>query len=296
MASTDQPPLDPNEKDTWEKLTLWDRRVDALAPLTEKQMDSVLELRAAAETLSVPSEVRSGSAASQWASRILLTCALVVSLRLLSGVSSRCGSPLTLRRFIYLFNAKRCLAVTLFFIKHQWLLSLDASGHLACVPWDLWAILLKSKLKSCFSLQLPIEDLCSLSSRSLQSPFTATVPASTEDMLRKGFQMLDMENDRIETAQQVTASSVPPDASPRHSGSLCRTWHGNETICVLQFFAWFAKLQNNMDQDENVKYRWVKIPFLSFFFSPQTYILVCILALSVKGMILFKSWSDCVHF
>ncbi|XP_075895796.1 conserved oligomeric Golgi complex subunit 3 [Nelusetta ayraudi] len=126
MASTDQPPLDPTEKDTWEKLTLWDRRVDALAPLTEKQMDSVLELRAAAEILSVPSE-------------------------------------------------------------------------------------------------LPIEDLCSLSSRSLQSPFTATVPASTEDVLRKGFQMLDMENDRIETAQQ--------------------------------FFAWFAKLQNNMDQDENVKYR-----------------------------------------
>lgn len=65
MASTDQPPLDPTEKDTWEKLTLWDRRVDALAPLTEKQMDSVLELRAAAEILSVPSEVRSGSAASQ---------------------------------------------------------------------------------------------------------------------------------------------------------------------------------------------------------------------------------------
>lgn len=57
MATTDQPPLDPTEKDTWEKLTLWDRRVDALAPLTEKQMDSVLELRAAAETLSVPSEV-----------------------------------------------------------------------------------------------------------------------------------------------------------------------------------------------------------------------------------------------
>lgn len=56
---------------------------------------------------------------------------------------------------------------------------------------------------SCFVLQLPIEDLCSLSSRSLQSPFTATVPDSTEDVLLKGFQMLDMENDRIETAQQV---------------------------------------------------------------------------------------------
>uniref|UniRef100_A0A672JQ52 Conserved oligomeric Golgi complex subunit 3 n=1 Tax=Salarias fasciatus TaxID=181472 RepID=A0A672JQ52_SALFA len=112
--------------ETREKLSLWDRRTDATAPLTEKQMDSVLEIRAAAETLSVPSE-------------------------------------------------------------------------------------------------LPIEDLCSLSSRSLQSPFTATVPASTEDVLLKGFQMLDMENDRIETAQQ--------------------------------FFAWFAKLQSNMDQDESAKYR-----------------------------------------
>uniref|UniRef100_A0A671TMP9 Conserved oligomeric Golgi complex subunit 3 n=1 Tax=Sparus aurata TaxID=8175 RepID=A0A671TMP9_SPAAU len=126
MAFTDQTLQDPTDKETWDKLSLWDRRTDAMAPLTEKQMDSVLELRAAAETLSVPSE-------------------------------------------------------------------------------------------------LPIEDLCSLSSRSLQSPFTATVPASTEDVLLKGFQMLDMENDRIETAQQ--------------------------------FFAWFAKLQANMDQDDSVKYR-----------------------------------------
>lgn len=31
----------------------------------------------------------------------------------------------------------------------------------------------------------------------------ATVPATTEDILFKGFQMLNMENDRIETAQQV---------------------------------------------------------------------------------------------
>lgn len=72
MATTDQPPLDPTEKDTWEKLTQWDRRVDALAPLTEKQMDSILELREAAETLGVPSEVSSGSAASQSVSLVLL--------------------------------------------------------------------------------------------------------------------------------------------------------------------------------------------------------------------------------
>lgn len=71
----------------------------------------------------------------------------------------------------------------------------------------LWVCCSELRLP-CFTLQLPIEDLCSLSSRSLQSPFTATVPASTEDVLRKGFQMLDMENDRIETAQQVTVASV----------------------------------------------------------------------------------------
>uniref|UniRef100_A0A3B5MPQ7 Conserved oligomeric Golgi complex subunit 3 n=1 Tax=Xiphophorus couchianus TaxID=32473 RepID=A0A3B5MPQ7_9TELE len=126
MASTDLSLLDLTDKETREKLSLWDRRTDATAPLTEKQMDSVLEIRAAAETLSVPSE-------------------------------------------------------------------------------------------------LPIEDLCSLASRSLQSPFTAAVPASTEDVLLKGFQMLEMENDRIETAQQ--------------------------------FFAWFAKLQTSMDLDESAKYR-----------------------------------------
>uniref|UniRef100_A0AAQ6IGY3 Conserved oligomeric Golgi complex subunit 3 n=1 Tax=Anabas testudineus TaxID=64144 RepID=A0AAQ6IGY3_ANATE len=126
MASTDLSLLDITDKEIRDKLSLWDRRTDAMAPLTEKQMDSVLEIRAAAETLSLPSE-------------------------------------------------------------------------------------------------LPIEDLCSLSSRSLQSPFTATVPASTEDVLLKGFQMLDMDTERIETAQQ--------------------------------FFSWFAKLQANMDQDESSKYR-----------------------------------------
>ncbi|XP_034042106.1 conserved oligomeric Golgi complex subunit 3 [Thalassophryne amazonica] len=126
MASTDQPVLELTDKETREKLSLWDRRGEATAPLTEKQTDSVLEIRAAAESVSVPAE-------------------------------------------------------------------------------------------------LPIEDLCSLSSRSLQSPFTTTVPASVEDILLKGFQMLDMENDRIETAQQ--------------------------------FFAWFAKLQTNMDQEESANYR-----------------------------------------
>lgn len=112
MASTDQPPLDLTEKDTWEKLTLWDRRVDALAPLTEKQMDSVLELRAAAEILSVPSEVRSGSAASQWASRTLLTCSVGVSVRLFGEKKSSLRTcSLTP---IHFSNAKRCLVLTLF--------------------------------------------------------------------------------------------------------------------------------------------------------------------------------------
>ncbi|XP_076026069.1 conserved oligomeric Golgi complex subunit 3 [Genypterus blacodes] len=126
MACIDPSLLDLTDKDIREKLSLWDRRTDAVAPLSERQTDSVLEIRTATESLSIPSE-------------------------------------------------------------------------------------------------LPIEDLCSLSSRSLQAPFTTTVPASTEDVLLKGFQMLEMESDRIETAQQ--------------------------------FYAWFAKLQTNMDQDESTKYR-----------------------------------------
>lgn len=65
MASTELCHLDQTEKDTWEKLSLWDHRTDALAPLTEKQMDSVLELRSAAESVSIPSEVRSSQLASQ---------------------------------------------------------------------------------------------------------------------------------------------------------------------------------------------------------------------------------------
>ncbi|XP_062862098.1 conserved oligomeric Golgi complex subunit 3 isoform X2 [Trichomycterus rosablanca] len=128
MVSPDQlvPDLADKETRTREKLALWDRSTDPSAPLTDKQTDSVLEIRSAAETLPVPSE-------------------------------------------------------------------------------------------------LPIEDLCDLSSRSLLSSFTTAVPASTEDILMKGFQTLQLENDRIETAQQ--------------------------------FFSWFSKLQAHMDQEEGAKYR-----------------------------------------
>ena len=57
MASTDPSLLDLTDKETREKLSLWDRRSDAMAPLTEKQTDSILEIRTAAETLPIPAEV-----------------------------------------------------------------------------------------------------------------------------------------------------------------------------------------------------------------------------------------------
>uniref|UniRef100_A0A8C4MCC4 Conserved oligomeric Golgi complex subunit 3 n=1 Tax=Equus asinus TaxID=9793 RepID=A0A8C4MCC4_EQUAS len=114
------------ERDAREKLALWDRRPDTKAPLTDRQTDSVLELKAAAENLPVP-------------------------------------------------------------------------------------------------VELPVEDLCSLTSQSLSMAQNAVVPASTEDILLKGFTSLEMEEERIETAQQ--------------------------------FFSWFAKLQTQMDQDEETKYR-----------------------------------------
>ncbi|KAM8975629.1 conserved oligomeric Golgi complex subunit 3 isoform 2-T2 [Pelodytes ibericus] len=116
----------PEELEAREKLSLWDRRSEPLAPLTERQTDSVLEIKAAVEDLPVPSE-------------------------------------------------------------------------------------------------LPIEDLCSLTSRSLTVALSSVVPESTEGILLQGFSMLGMEDDRIETAQQ--------------------------------FFSWFAQLQTHMDQDEGAKYR-----------------------------------------
>ncbi|XP_048458495.1 conserved oligomeric Golgi complex subunit 3 [Rhincodon typus] len=72
-------------------------------------------------------------------------------------------------------------------------------------------------------IKLPIEDLCSLASRSITVPLTAAVPESTEDILLKGFTALNMENEKIETAQQ--------------------------------FYTWFSKIQARMDQDEGTKYR-----------------------------------------
>ncbi|CAB1346555.1 unnamed protein product [Coregonus sp. 'balchen'] len=56
MASTDHSFLDLTDKETREKLSQWDRRTDAMAPLTEKQTDSILEIRAASETLPIPAE------------------------------------------------------------------------------------------------------------------------------------------------------------------------------------------------------------------------------------------------
>ncbi|KAE8626202.1 hypothetical protein XENTR_v10006546 [Xenopus tropicalis] len=114
------------EQEARDRLALWDRGPDPLALLTDRQTDSILEIKAAAEDLPVPAE-------------------------------------------------------------------------------------------------LPIEDLCSLTSRSLTVTLSAAVPESTEDILKQGFSMLGMEEDRIETAQQ--------------------------------FFSWFDKLQIHMDHDGSAKYR-----------------------------------------
>ncbi|XP_021037737.1 conserved oligomeric Golgi complex subunit 3 [Mus caroli] len=51
------PPEAVAERDAREKLSLWDGRPDSMAPLTDKQTDSVLELKAAVENLPVPAEL-----------------------------------------------------------------------------------------------------------------------------------------------------------------------------------------------------------------------------------------------
>lgn len=56
-SSTEQSLLELSDKETREKLSHWDRRGDPMAPLTEKQTDSVLEMRAAAEVTPLPAEV-----------------------------------------------------------------------------------------------------------------------------------------------------------------------------------------------------------------------------------------------
>uniref|UniRef100_A0A3P9A7Z8 Conserved oligomeric Golgi complex subunit 3 n=1 Tax=Esox lucius TaxID=8010 RepID=A0A3P9A7Z8_ESOLU len=56
MAFTDHSLQELTDKEMREKLSQWDRRTDAMAPLTEKQSDSILDIRAAAETIPIPSE------------------------------------------------------------------------------------------------------------------------------------------------------------------------------------------------------------------------------------------------
>lgn len=57
MASTELSLPELADKEMREKLALWDRSSEATAPLTDRQTDSVLEIRSAAETLPVPAEV-----------------------------------------------------------------------------------------------------------------------------------------------------------------------------------------------------------------------------------------------
>jgi len=52
------PALEPAGRESRDRLNLWDRRPHPAAPLSDRQTDSVLELKAAAENLPVPPEVR----------------------------------------------------------------------------------------------------------------------------------------------------------------------------------------------------------------------------------------------
>lgn len=54
-----EPPTpEPSGREVRDRLCLWDRRPQPAAPLSDRQTDSVLELKAAAENLPVPAEVR----------------------------------------------------------------------------------------------------------------------------------------------------------------------------------------------------------------------------------------------
>uniref|UniRef100_S4RXJ8 Conserved oligomeric Golgi complex subunit 3 n=1 Tax=Petromyzon marinus TaxID=7757 RepID=S4RXJ8_PETMA len=74
--------------------------------------------------------------------------------------------------------------------------------------------------------QLPLEELTRLPSRPLQLPAPLAAPASLEEALSNGFRSLGMEHERIETAQQ--------------------------------FFTWFSKVQDQINEDEDSGYRHVR--------------------------------------
>lgn len=83
-----------------------------------------------------------------------------------------------------------------------------------------------------FCEQLPIEDLCSLTSQSLTVTLTAAVPESTEDVLLKGFAILGMEDERIETAQQVSDAESNLQVAVIFFREFC------EFLCFLHSFWW----------------------------------------------------------
>ncbi|KAK4831390.1 hypothetical protein QYF61_017521, partial [Mycteria americana] len=222
-SMAEPPPAEPAGREVRDRLSLWDRRPQPAAPLSDRQTDSVLELKAAAENLPVPPEVRRqrclggregggeaprchvarwpGVAArpgpTGWGLRGRRSPSVLTGLHSVlpsSGVSGRRGRE----------PSARC------------------ARSRSPSPWPRFASL--GRARSSFSRpELPIEDLCSLTSQSLTVALTAAVPESTEDVLLKGFAILGMEDERIETAQQ--------------------------------FFSWFAQVQTQMDQDEGAKYR-----------------------------------------
>lgn len=57
-SMAEPPPAEPAGRELRDRLSLWDRRPQPAAPLSDRQTDSVLELKAAAENLPVPPEVR----------------------------------------------------------------------------------------------------------------------------------------------------------------------------------------------------------------------------------------------
>lgn len=88
------------------------------------------------------------------------------------------------------------------------------------------------------------------------------MPASTEDILLKGFQSLNMESDRIETAQQVSALRLSMGGYlgvtlfPVLLKSILRKAYSSLLSVFRQFFSWFSRLQSQMDRDEAEKYRY----------------------------------------
>lgn len=140
---------------------------------------------------------------------------------------------------------------------------LDVSSHLAKVPWRLVGTL-RTKVYFVYLSVLSFLLHFAAPNWGFVQPFVAVFTVSlhgdcTRFNRRRPAERLPVARHGKWQDRDSTTGDCVVGHTWRFSHPLRNSWpnmtRGSKTVFVLQFFAWFAKLQNNMDRDENVKYR-----------------------------------------